>query len=260
MSALRLYRALATGELSASKYSRAARYSAVNEHTRRSPSALHVATSRTAFSVPQICTIYGIINDLMENVMNVDTWAVVLATFFGPIAALLITFVRDSRAQKYNRRLHVFRTLMATRRIAISSDHVNALNLIEVDYYKCKKVEAAWKSYLDHLNNAGRPEDDAWRETKERRLAELLFQMGFVLGFKIAALDMFRGGYAPQGWAHKELRSNEVLEYFHEMAAGTKVFPIWLKGITPQEQQHQPPTQPQQPVPPAQNSNAPDAR
>ncbi|WP_156437499.1 MULTISPECIES: DUF6680 family protein [Burkholderia] len=185
--------------------------------------------------------------------MNIDTWAVVLATFFGPTTALLITFVRDSRAQKYNRRLHVFRTLMATRRIAISPDHVNALNLIEVDYYKCKKVETAWKSYLDHLNDAGRPEDAAWRETKERRLAELLFQMGVVLGFKITALDMFRGGYAPKGWAHKEFRSNEVLEYFHEMAEGTKVFPIWLKGITPQDQQQ---PQPQQPIPPVQNNIA----
>jgi hypothetical protein len=76
----------------------------------------------------QICTICGIINDPMDTVMNVDTWAVVLATFLGPIAALLITFVRDSRTQKYNRRLHVFRTLMATRKIAISPDHVNALN------------------------------------------------------------------------------------------------------------------------------------
>lgn len=78
--------------------------------------------------------------------------------------------------------------------------------------------------------------------------------MGVVLGFKIAALDMFKGGYAPQGWAHKESRSNELLEYFHEMAVGTKVFPIWLKGVTPQDQQR---PQPQQPAPPVENNNAP---
>ncbi|WP_296650411.1 DUF6680 family protein [Paraburkholderia sp.] len=173
--------------------------------------------------------------------MHADTWAVVLATFFGPIAALLITFARDARTQKYNRRFWVFRTLMATRRIGISNDHVNALNLIEVDFYKCKNVEAAWKSYLGHLNDVRAQEDQAaWGETKERRLAELLFEMAKVLKFDMPALDLFKGGYAPQGWAHKESRQGELLDFFHEMRLGEKEFPIWLKGVTqPQGQQNQ---------------------
>ncbi|MEX3933142.1 DUF6680 family protein [Paraburkholderia phymatum] len=179
--------------------------------------------------------------------MQVDTWAVVLATFFGPIAALLITFFRDWRSQKYNRRLHVFRVLMATRKTAISNDHVNALNLIEVEFYKCKNVEAAWKSYLEHLNSRFPIEDEAgsmaWVETKERRLAELLFQIAKVLKFNISALDMFKGGYAPQGWAHKEARQNEMLEYVHDLAIGQKNIPLWIKGMTPPEQQVEPPAQ-----------------
>jgi hypothetical protein len=174
-----------------------------------------------------------------------DTWAVVLATFFGPIAALIITFVRDGRSQKYNRRIYVFRVLMATRKIGISNDHVNALNLIEVDFYKCKKVEAAWKSYLEHLNSIVQLDNEAaataWGETKERRLAELLFQIAQVLKFDISALDMFKGGYAPQGWAHKESRQNEMLDFVHGLAEGTVQFPIWLNGVT-QQPQNQPAT------------------
>lgn len=175
--------------------------------------------------------------------MNIDTWAVVLATFFGPIAALLITFSRDWRAQKYNRRLHAFRVLMATRRIGISNDHVNALNLLEVDFYRCKRVEAAWKSYLEHLNTRFPKDDQAaavqWGETKERRLAQLLFQMAKVLKFDISELDLFRGGYAPEGWAHKESRQNDLLDFFHDIHVGQKDFPIWLKGITQPQQQVQ---------------------
>jgi hypothetical protein len=57
-----------------------------------------------------------------------------------------------------------------------------------------------------------------------------------VLGFKIPAIDIFKGGYAPKGWAHREARSNGALEYLHELAEGTKNFPIWLKGVTPQDQ------------------------
>ncbi|MFM0695631.1 hypothetical protein PQQ64_25565 [Paraburkholderia graminis] len=176
--------------------------------------------------------------------MNPDTWAIVAATFLGPIFAVAITLWRDSASKKYTRRLHVFRTLMATRKIGISPDHVNALNLVEVDFYKCTKVEIAWKSYLEHLNLSGRPEDDAWRETKEKRLAELLFHMGVVLKIEIPPLDIFKGGYAPMGWAYKDARSNEVLEFVHELSEGTKVVPIWLRGVTPQgSAAEQPPVQ-----------------
>jgi hypothetical protein len=93
--------------------------------------------------------------------MTSETGAIVAATFLGPIFAVLITIWRESASRKYSRRLHVFRTLMSTRKIGISPDHVNALNLVEVDFYKCKKVEAAWKSYQEHLSDSGRPEDDA---------------------------------------------------------------------------------------------------
>jgi hypothetical protein len=73
--------------------------------------------------------------------MSGEAWAIVAATGLGPIFAVALTLWRGGAYVKYQRRLHVFRTLMATRRIPISPDHVNALNLIEVDFYKCKKLK-----------------------------------------------------------------------------------------------------------------------
>jgi hypothetical protein len=99
-----------------------------------------------------------------------ETWAIVAATALGPIVAVIITLWREAARDKYNRRLFVFRTLMSTRRAPISNEHVNALNLIEVDFYDCKAVEAAWKPYKDHLNTG--PDDEAWREKKENLLAK----------------------------------------------------------------------------------------
>jgi hypothetical protein len=72
--------------------------------------------------------------------MNIDTWAVVVATAAGPVGAVLITFWRENRANLRARRLQIFRTLMATRQIPISREHVNSLNLIEVDFHRCEKV------------------------------------------------------------------------------------------------------------------------
>jgi hypothetical protein len=67
--------------------------------------------------------------------MNIDTWAVVLATIVGPVAAVFITRWNDHRREERNRLLYVYRTLMATRKIAISQEHVTAINLVEVEFH-----------------------------------------------------------------------------------------------------------------------------
>ena len=50
-------------------------------------------------------------------VISGDTWAIVAATVLGPIFAVAITFWRKGRNSLKTRRLWVFRTLMATRRV-----------------------------------------------------------------------------------------------------------------------------------------------
>jgi hypothetical protein len=169
-----------------------------------------------------------------------DTWAIVAATGLGPIFAVLITLWRESRNSLKARRLWVFRTLMATRRVGISLEHVNALNLVEVDLYGCGKVQEHWKIYKDHLFSTAPPDND-WHEKKERLLANMLFEMATALRFRIPAMEIFKGGYAPQGWVHRDNRQFEAMEYVYELSKGTKIVPIWLYGVTP-------PTPPQQPT------------
>ena len=163
-----------------------------------------------------------------------DTWAIVAATGLGPIFAVLITFWRDARNSLRTRRLWVFRTLMATRRVNISPEHVNALNLVEVDFYACEMVQKHWKIYKDHLFFTGE-EDDAWREKKEQLLANLLFEMAAALRFNIPAMEIFKGGYAPKGWQHRESRQIEAMEYIYELSTGSKIVPIWVRGVTPMQ-------------------------
>jgi hypothetical protein len=160
-----------------------------------------------------------------------DTWAVVLATATGPVAAVLITFWREKRANLRARRLEIFRTLMATRQIPISLQHVNSLNLIEVDFYGCENVQKEWVAYKAHLF-APVAEDDAWRDKKERILANMLCQMAQTLRYNITAMDIFKGGYAPKGWTHMQRRLLEALEYVYDLAANKKTVPMWLHGTT----------------------------
>jgi hypothetical protein len=158
--------------------------------------------------------------------ITADTWAIVAATGLGPILAVALTLWREAVKAKYSRRLHVFRTLMATRRMAISNEHVNAINLVEVDFYKCRSVKAAWSEYKNHLHDNSQKEDQIWRETKERLLPKLLFEIAAVVGFKIPAIDIFKGGYAPKGWEHRDMRATGALEYIYELIQGTKAVPV----------------------------------
>jgi hypothetical protein len=182
-----------------------------------------------------------------EEVMPIsaDTWAVVAATGLGPLAAVALTLWREAAGSKYGRRLHVFRTLMATRKIAISSNHVNALNLVEVDFYKCRKIEEAWKEYKNHLMYNGL-EDDSWLDKKERLFAQLLFEMAVKLGLNIPAMEIFRGGYAPKGWQHRDNRNVMAMEYLHNLSMGQAALPIFVMNPAPQSAAV-PPSQPRVP-------------
>ena len=166
-----------------------------------------------------------------------DTVAIVLATGLGPILAVAVTLWHEHRNSVYHRRLHVFRTLMATRKTAISVDHVNALNLVEVDFYGCKKVDTSWKAYISHLNDTSRPEDELWLEKKEKMLAQLLFDMGAILNFDIPAMEIFKGGYAPQRWANQNAQQFGALKFINDLAEGNKSIPMYVTGINQQPQQ-----------------------
>lgn len=165
--------------------------------------------------------------------ISTETWAIVAATGLGPILAIALSLWRESVNAIYNRRLYVFRTLMATRRISISGDHVNALNLVEVDFYHCADVTKAWIEYKEHLNNTNIPEDDIWRENKEKLLAKLLCEIAKVLNLNIPAMDIFKGGYAPQGWAHRDAQQLGAYQFANDLAIGKSCIPIWVLGSNP---------------------------
>lgn len=160
-----------------------------------------------------------------------------MATCLGPVLAVALTlgftYWRETSGAKYNRRLAVFRILMAARRVGISPEHVNALNLVEVDFHGCAAVEAEWKVYKNHLHDDTKPEDAAWRNKKEKLLATPLFEIAKVLKFNIPVMEIFEGGYAPSGWEYRDMRYTEALEYINELREGKKILPLWLCGVTP---------------------------
>src|SRR5580704_11566902 len=104
----------------------------------------------------------------------------IVALIMGPVLAVQAQKVIDRAREGKNRRLWVFKTLMATRHATLSIDHVSALNRIDlefVDNKKYHKVLEAWRQYFDNLSVSVKTEHEisVWSARNDDLLAELLF-------------------------------------------------------------------------------------
>ncbi|MEC9267067.1 MAG: DUF6680 family protein [Pseudomonadota bacterium] len=138
----------------------------------------------------------------------------ILAIFFGPIAAVQVQKWLDSYRESRSRRIEVFKTLMATRAAAISKDHVQALNMIDLEFNSKKYIQVtrAWKTYLDHLSSFPKENQNQqgyWSEKRIDYLAALLEEMGKSLGYQFDQVHIKKGIYAPE--AHGKLETEQEL-------------------------------------------------
>lgn len=160
-------------------------------------------------------------------------WVNLAAILLGPILAVIITRIIDSRRDRYARRMHVFRELMRNRRNALSPDYVGALNLVEVEFYGEKDIEATWKALMIQLSTeAGEGEDKlkAWNEEIRARTTRLIHAMGKSLRFNMEQLDILAGGYAPRGWEDVEVEVRYFRRLMIETLRGDRRLPVSVGG------------------------------
>ena len=171
----------------------------------------------------------------------------IAAIFIGPIAAVMITRWIDGLRDKKMRQMQIFKTLMATRREPMSGSHVGALNLIEIEFAGRDTVLEAWKYLFEHFgNNHPRypieavdesmpPEEVNSRNSRfaerlynERQtlLAKLLHPIAKEMKFDIEQLEIFEGGYTPQGWIDNEIEQRIVRQYLLDLYSGKRVVPV----------------------------------
>ncbi len=171
--------------------------------------------------------------------MDYPTVAVVLATFIGPIAAVLVTRFVDSERDKHQRRLTIFRTLMATRAVGLNPDRISALNMIQIDFAQHPKVLSAWTDLLKNfLLPEVHAEGDVAAMIRDRNnlSTRLLAEMAKVLKIKIDQLDILDGVYYPRGLVAMESEQEAIRKLFADIAAGKRALPI-LAYVQPAEAQ-----------------------
>ena len=148
--------------------------------------------------------------------MTPEAWLTLVAVLLGPILAVQAQKWLERRREERNRKVWIFRELMATRGTRLSGRHVEALNTIELEYdgskKKQKRVYEAWRSYFDMLYTPpGDPNGLANHFQKRDDLfVELVYEMGQYLGFKFDRVAIKRNCYTPVGHGHLEEDMNII--------------------------------------------------
>jgi len=183
----------------------------------------------------------------MPDELSIFELITLIALVAGPVIAVLIARHLDDRRAKRNRQLDIFRTLMRTRRMTISPDHVGALNLVEIEFQEVPSVINEWTVYINHLftehskltneQTDDKTSQEEWgRRTdiynkringeRAKLLAKLLHSISRVLNFKIEQLDIFEGGYMPVAWNDIEMQQEAIRRFAVGLYLGTHKVPV----------------------------------
>lgn len=136
------------------------------------------------------------------------------------------------------RKLQVFKTLMATRAYTISPNHVEALNKIDLEFSPKKKHEKqvldAWKEYLDVLGNR-ELSPEQWSVRRVDLLVELLFHMGRALDYDFDKTQIRNGTYSPVAHGKIEEQQEAILQGLIDILEGKRYVPTFVANL------HEPP-------------------
>jgi hypothetical protein len=133
--------------------------------------------------------------------------AIVVATLLGPVLAVQAQKWLERGRDRNERRLAIFRTLMATRAATLDPRHVEALNAVPVEFYgsgkKLRAINEAWKLYHDHHVIEG-PATDAWLQKRSDLLIDMLHLMSQFLGYSFTKPQIGRDIFNPKAFGFLE--------------------------------------------------------
>lgn len=164
------------------------------------------------------------------------------AVILGPILAVRSQKIIESIREKRQRRIDLFRILMSTRAEPLNRNHVQALNMIDIEFYGKmipfirtryqtraeQAVTHAWKIYNSHLNKlADYQSPDGWMKTQEL-LSDLLYELSSALGYDFDKVQLQRDCYRPIAYQQHENIQKNILLNVDSILSGNKAIPIYM--------------------------------
>lgn len=138
--------------------------------------------------------------------MNETTLLIVTALFSGIVATGVTLFWQD-RSAKLAEKRRIFTVLMSKRYEIIAEESVEAMNTIDVIFYKSSKVRNAWKEFYDATKLPEQAERNQLIQDKHLRLLEV---MAADLGYSKVNWEDIKHYYCPIGLSERK-NQEEVL-------------------------------------------------
>lgn len=119
--------------------------------------------------------------------------SLLVAVLFSPVVAVGITLWYQSRRERRQAQLGILMTLIANRQGPVNPETVQALNMIDLVFWRKKNIRALWREYFEMLSNQGLNNELGYGLRAKKNL-ELITAMAQTLGYgkSISHLDMDR--------------------------------------------------------------------
>ncbi len=170
--------------------------------------------------------------------MTIADALMIIAVILGPILAVQVQKRIELWRSGRERKIHIFKILMATRGTPVTPNHVEALNLIDIEFSgnnkKEKSVRDAWKIYLNHLceyprdyqDPAYKSKIDTWTSKSRDCLVEMLYTMAQTLGYEFDKVQLKKGAYTPQGFLDLEFEQSLARRGLLDVLYGKRGIPV----------------------------------
>ena len=164
--------------------------------------------------------------------VKITDLAIVFATLAGPIFAVQVQKAIERWREQSARRDRLFKMLMATRATRLAPGHVEALNMINIEFpatKRFKKVRSAWKAYFTHLSDEV-PEQEAQQPVffakRGELFTDLLYEMGTALGYDFDKTEISNEVYSTVFHEKAEADANTIREKLAQILNGKAAFPM----------------------------------
>ncbi|MFH5069622.1 DUF6680 family protein [Enterobacter cloacae complex sp. 2024EL-00215] len=166
-----------------------------------------------------------------------------IAVIVGPVLAVQIQKRLELFRERKQSRLSIFRILMSTRAQRLHREHVQALNMIDIEFYgrkipilkiryQTKKEQAvthAWKSYNSHLNKINDyPDINIWISKSDDLFTELLYALSQAMSYDFDKVQLQRDCYRPVAHGDLETTQANILKGLEKVFSGEKSLPMFI--------------------------------
>ncbi|RDL16144.1 DUF6680 family protein [Serratia fonticola] len=185
---------------------------------------------------------------MVNRILELDFKDVVMtcAVILGPILAVQIQKYLEQFRDKKQRRLNIFRTLMSTRAERISKEHVQALNMIDIEFYGQllpiiriryqnkleQSVTHAWKSYNSHLDKCSEYKDtNIWIAKGDDLFTDLLYALSQSMNYDFDKVQLQRDCYRPVAHGNIEMTQMRILLGIEKILTGDGSLPMHITSF-----------------------------